>query len=164
MAWTEQCRIHFHHNVENLVGKQKKKNITAAIKQLHKDSGIPFTTLRDWYYEEKRKIENDLNPDRSETTTTQIDNNNNTIKTQLIVGNQIIERNICIRCEKNPIDIQRKTKKPSTKNSMYYGLCRKCREYQKKITEIDKAADKENRILTFCPSCNKPHYIDKKRI
>ena len=48
MAWLEQCRIVFranatHHIVDGL-------GVRATLRELSRESGIPFSTLNKWYY------------------------------------------------------------------------------------------------------------------
>ena len=54
MAWTDQCRIAFQVNAKGLYLTQKgRKNLTKVLKNLSRESGIPYKTLERWWYEEK---------------------------------------------------------------------------------------------------------------
>ena len=53
MAWTEQCKIAFRSNALGKLAKYKNKNrkVNGVLRELSKESGIPFNTLNRWYYE-----------------------------------------------------------------------------------------------------------------
>ena len=53
MAWTEQCKVAFRVNALGKLVKYKNKNrkVRGVLKELSKESGIPFNTLDRWYYE-----------------------------------------------------------------------------------------------------------------
>ena len=53
MAWTEQCKVAFRMNALGKLSKYKNKNrkVRGVLKELSKESGIPFNTLDRWYYE-----------------------------------------------------------------------------------------------------------------
>lgn len=63
MAWTEQCQIAFRVSAENFINKGQKKQDT--FRALSKESGIPYCTLKRWYYrKEKESIKNDTFSER----------------------------------------------------------------------------------------------------
>ena len=60
MAWKEQCQIAFKCNADALIHKQGGKGIVKVLRQLCKESGIPYETLKRWYYgENKTVVKND---------------------------------------------------------------------------------------------------------
>ncbi|MFH1628478.1 MAG: hypothetical protein ABIE47_07110 [Pseudomonadota bacterium] len=64
MAWTEQCKVAFCNTAEGLYIKNGNKGIVKIIKKISRESDIPFNTLRNWYYQEKKITENG-NPPQS---------------------------------------------------------------------------------------------------
>ena len=48
MAWTEQCRIQACDHIKNK--KETLGSVRKAIRQVSKESDIPYGTLRRWYY------------------------------------------------------------------------------------------------------------------
>ena len=147
MAWTEQCKIAFRANASAKIGQQKKKNISGVLKILSEESGIPFNTLRTWYYE---KYKNDA--PRIETDTTSSPKNDNTDYSKII----------CIECGKKPVYLSHG--KPSGIESKYHGLCRTCRGKKEAIIYLDRNILPEDGFPAVCPSCGTTHYINKKRI
>jgi hypothetical protein len=72
---------------------------------------------------------------------------------------------LCYRCEKNNVEISKKTEKPAGLNTKYYGLCGSCRKYQKAIEDLDWNHNRESSsIMTICPECQHVHYISIERI
>jgi hypothetical protein len=147
MAWTEQCKIAFRTNATAKIGQQKHQNITKVLKELSKESSIPYETLRRWYYE-KYKSGNRV---KNDTTSMQ--------KTDY---SQII----CINCGKKPVYLSShgEVKKPYGRESKYYGLCSSCRKEKEAIIYLDREVDKNTGIGAVCPGCGIMHYINKNRI
>lgn len=56
MAWTDQCRIAFNTTAEGLVHKNGGKGVVKILKQISKESDIPYGTLRRWYYPNEESI------------------------------------------------------------------------------------------------------------
>ncbi|NQT55744.1 MAG: hypothetical protein HQ551_05915 [Desulfobacteraceae bacterium] len=54
MAWTDQCKIAFKTNAEGLI--HNGKGVRETLRELAKDSGIPYGTVRDWYYPKKDSV------------------------------------------------------------------------------------------------------------
>lgn len=54
MAWTEQCKIAFRTNAEGLI--HNGKGVRESLREMSKDSGVPYGTLRDWYYPKKDSV------------------------------------------------------------------------------------------------------------
>jgi hypothetical protein len=146
MAWTEQCKIAFHANAVGKLAKYKNKNrkVKPVLKELSKDSGIPLTTLKRWFYELENSIRTNNGPDNPE--------NND--------SNEPEEIPICFLCEINPV-FTRRNGKPLSEDSKYFGLCGGCRTNQQYIEKIDRHAT-QNKIgsLTVCPHCSKSHYVN----
>lgn len=145
MAWTEQCKVVFRVSADSLLSRQKgRRNVTAILKKLSKESGIPFNTLKRWYYEDENSIKND---------TVEITTKNNLENKQI---NSAISApsDLCKNCGKNPLEIRSESGKPYTPASKFYGLCGTCR---KKLTQTDRenqGATEENGELVSCPYCN----------
>jgi len=106
MAWTEQCKVAFCNTAENLYIKNGNKGIVKIIKKISKESGIPFGTLRDWYYTEK-KIPDSRNPPDANST----------------------ERPTCPMCEIR----NRERKRDSKGEWYYYDFCWKCRKGEEEV-------------------------------
>jgi hypothetical protein len=53
MAWTEQCKIAFRMNALGKLAKYKNKSrkVNGVLRELSRESDIPFNTLKRWYYE-----------------------------------------------------------------------------------------------------------------
>jgi hypothetical protein len=139
MAWTEQCKVAFHANATAKLGKFKNKNrkLAGVLRELSKESGIPWRTLEGWW--------------REQTSRYPITRENTCDKKMVDPGM------MCKRCGKQPVEICHG--KPRTENSKYYGLCRGCRDNQMHIGAIDRTASSENGIMTVCPHCEKVHYV-----
>lgn len=56
MAWTEQCKVAFHANCTAKLGafKNPKRKLRPILRDLSKESEIPFRTLENWWYEQSR--------------------------------------------------------------------------------------------------------------
>ncbi|MFC1868058.1 hypothetical protein ACFL0H_08010 [Thermodesulfobacteriota bacterium] len=50
MAWKEQCEIAFKANAEAILHKQGGRGVRQVLRQLSKESDIPYKTLERWYY------------------------------------------------------------------------------------------------------------------
>ena len=145
MAWTDQCKIAFKVTaLGKLAGyKNKGRKVTGVLKEISRESDIPFNTLKQWYYE---KEGNDTLPENKEDDNP-ISMKNHTDK--------------CFRCEKNTVYIDHRSKKPLSEQSKYHGLCGTCRRDQQYVEALDRQSN-ENKdgFLTMCPHCEKPHYVN----
>ena len=56
MAWTDQCKIAFKTNAEGLIHKRGGKGVVKVLRQISKESGIPYGTLRRWYYPKEKSV------------------------------------------------------------------------------------------------------------
>ena len=151
MAWTDQCKIAFMANAEHQVFTQKgRKNITKVLKKLSQESGIPFKTLERWYYEKEKSKEKLLSSLKNEGITEQTENkedNENSTPCTL--------RPICIKCKKNPVELDNKSGKSKSPKNKYYGLCQNCRKKAKVINDAIALANKEDDgEWIICPECN----------
>jgi len=54
MAWTDQCKIAFMTNAEGLI--HNGKGVREALREMSKDSGVPYGTLRRWYYPKEESV------------------------------------------------------------------------------------------------------------
>ena len=52
MAWKEQCKVAFKTTVRARSGP--KGGVVKTMRQLSKESGIPYNTLRNWYYKKDK--------------------------------------------------------------------------------------------------------------
>lgn len=141
MAWTEQCKIAFRMNALGKLSKYKNKNrkVSGVLKKLASESGIPVSTLKKWYYDKPdESISTKNGPDRDIP----------------------IEIPICNRCNKKPVHLT-KMGNPMSEDSKFYGLCNSCRRNQQYIEVIDREATDSNKgLMTVCPHCEKPHYMN----
>lgn len=55
MAWTEQCKVAFKMNAFGKLSKYKNKNrkVNGVLRELSRESDIPFNTLKRWYYDKE---------------------------------------------------------------------------------------------------------------
>jgi len=157
MPWTDQCKFAFKANADGLLGKQKKKNVTLVLRDLAKQSDIPFNTLKRWWYEKEQQKKSII----SDTNDTTIENN--TISKSDSPPSPPLSR-ICIRCNRNKVELITATKKPLSKTSEHFGLCSKCRKEQTNIKKLDTQNNLNDGLMTICPSCNHVHYISKERL
>ena len=141
MAWTEQCKVAFHANCTAKLGRFKNRNrkLTGVLRELSKESGIPFNTLNRWWYEQTK-----ARSKKSIYTKNDADSCDSPLE-------------MCERCKEKPVFLNHG--KPYTKESKYYGLCNPCRMNQLRIEHIDRTANAKNGIMTVCPHCEKVHYI-----
>ena len=156
MAWTDQCKIAFKSNADHQIWTQKgKKNLTAILKKLTEESGIPYNTLKRWYYEkEKEKIDSIKNDTTQEPAENKEENKNSPETPE-------IERPLCFKCGKALVEIDKG--KIRSKNSRFYGLCTECRRKAKVINDaIALATEENNGEWTICPKCNHHFLIPKK--
>ena len=160
MAWTDQCKIAFKTNADALLWKKKgRRGITKILRELSSDSGIPFKTLERWYYQlEKEKTL--IFEGNDETIEINVENE----QSPGGLGGESEDLPLCDWCEKNKVFVDPSMKKPYSRNSKYYGLCKTCREKQLRISQIDKDATEEGGFLTICPSCNHRYHINKGRL
>jgi len=55
MAWTEQCKFAFRTSATAKLGRFKNKNrkVNGVLRELSRESDIPFNTLKRWYYDKE---------------------------------------------------------------------------------------------------------------
>jgi len=159
MAWTEECKIAFKNNADHQIWTQPgRKNITGVLKKLSKESGIPYNTLRRWYYDKEKEKEKHLNSIINDTVQEVVENKEENDKNP-----ENPDLPICIKCKENPVEIQKRTGKPVGQESMYYGLCGSCRKKAKIITDaIALATEEENGEWVICPECRHHFLIPNK--
>jgi len=155
MAWTDQCKIAFKTNATALLYKQRgRHNVTAVLKTLHEGSGIPFETLKRWYYEKEKCVNND---------TDEITHQNNSENTPKETAETA--KKMCIRCGVKPIYKMNDTGKPLSERSPYYGMCGNCRVIMsKKKSDNVKSDHSQIGIETVCPKCGEVFFIDPKTL
>ena len=61
MAWKEQCKIAFKANANAILHKRGGKGVVKVLRQLSRESGIPYGTLRRWYYPDESVPKNGKN-------------------------------------------------------------------------------------------------------
>ncbi len=146
MAWTEQCRVAFKTNADALLYQQEgKRNIARVLKELSKDSGVPFTTLKRWWYEEEKTKNGTL--DRISTKSTTKAQNSPTPSSL----EPETERPICELCKKKPVE----RKKRTSGTWYYYKRCIKCRRI------IQPAYEKKADVKILCPYCGQNFKLKK---
>jgi hypothetical protein len=154
MAWTETCKASAHITAKTKLHQRpngKKRTLTAVLKEMSKETGIPFNTLKRWYYEvEKEQFINDTNLHSIEN----IDDNNENKEN----GGDKKDIEMCKRCGKNPIHLKT-TGKPYGKLSKHYGLCSSCRSKSQRKVRENKPKDGEPTISVVCPKCGHEHEI-----
>ena len=146
MAWTEQCRVAFKTNADALLYQQEgKRNLHKVLRELSKDSDVPFATLKRWWYEEERTKNDTLNKVSIKSTTkAQKSPKPSGLKPET-------ERPVCELCKKKPVE--RKKRKSGT--WYHYNRCVKCR----KITQ--PAYEKKANIKVLCPHCGQNFKLKK---
>lgn len=68
MAWTEQCKLDACAQIKNFA-ETKDMGIRKAMKHLAGESGIPYGTLKRWYYDEKESVPKNGNTQNPGNTT-----------------------------------------------------------------------------------------------
>jgi len=104
MAWTEQCKYAFKVGAESLLHKRGGKGIVKVLRQLSRESEIPLSTLKKWYWPNKQN-ESKNGPDQSQ------------------------EIPICPICEIKPC----RTKKNNGEIYYFYPTCGKCQRDNEEI-------------------------------
>ena len=51
MAWTDQCKMEFRTTAEDMT--HKGEGVRETLRDISKDSAIPYNTLRRWFYDRK---------------------------------------------------------------------------------------------------------------
>lgn len=146
MAWTEQCKVAFqtNANAKLLKYKNRSRKVSAVLRELSDESGIPFKTLKRWYYD---KTESIRPKNETDTTSSEPDAPPPPLPT-------------CYRCGENKVFLTTRGKPLSTE-SKHYGLCNSCRCNQRMIEQIDRqATEYETGLMTVCPHCSKAHYMN----
>lgn len=153
MAWVGQCRIAFKVDVDKIIAQQKgRKNITKALKQLARDSGVSFPTLKKWYY----------SSNRNRTKNGPIEQGAENGDEKGCKTDHPDHRPICSRCNRNPVKLIRG--KPLSSKAKYFGLCNTCIERQTAIEKLDKEATPDDGIEAICPDCHKHFFINLARV
>jgi DNA-directed RNA polymerase subunit M/transcription elongation factor TFIIS len=153
MAWTEQCKIHFKTIADAKYFKNGSKGIVRILRALSKESGIPYETLKRWYYEQEI-VKNDNRPQGAK----------NIAKNESVgSASSAIPPTICLKCGENKVEKYSKTKKPASESSEYFGLCSSCR---KKKTDIKKniVSKIQEDIPIACPKCNHEYYLGRDEL
>ena len=148
MAWTEQCKYAFRANATGKLSqyKNKSRKVTGVLRDLSRESGIPFKTLKRWYYEKQDSISPKNETDKPPKNNDSPENTPNSM---------------CSMCNRNTVYLDRG--KPLSSASKYYGLCPTCRRNQQYMEVIDRqATENESGLMTVCPHCERPHYINIK--
>lgn len=158
MAWTEQCKIVFKQHADHFYFSQTgRKSLTKVFKRLSQESGVPFKTLKRWYYDKEKEGDEKLNSLKNEPTPELTENKDNTSCTSCI------PLPICIKCKKNPVELDSTSRKPKTKQSKYYGLCGYCRQKAKVIDDAIALANEDGvGEWTSCPKCHHQYLIPNK--
>jgi len=161
MAWTETCKIEFKFFADHFYDIQKgRKNLTKVLRKLSKDSGIPFKTLKRWYYEKEKEGDENLNGLKNEPTPEPTEN-----KEENEINTVCTAKKICVRCKKIPVEINARTKKPLPETSKYYGLCQTCRRKAKIMNDaIALANEEESGEWVICPECQNHFLIPNKEV
>ena len=144
MAWTEQCKIAFRANAVGKLSKYKNKSrkVTGVLKALSQESHIPFQTLKNWYYDGQNAISTENGTDKP------------------LINKDLPKIDpICSMCNRSTVYLDHG--KPLSEASKYYGLCPTCRRNQQYMEVIDReATENESGLMTVCPHCERPHYIN----
>lgn len=163
MAWTETCKIAFKMDADFFVKTQKgQQNRTKVLKKLSTESGIPFNTLKRWYYDKEKEKEDKLNSIRNDTTHETTENVED-IETDSpdSPDEQVIP--VCTKCGENPVEKHKKTGKYVGPDSKYFGLCGSCRKKAKIIGDSIKLANEEEQgEWVICPECRHNFLIPNK--
>jgi hypothetical protein len=115
-----------------LYNEKNKKKITATLRKLSKESGIPYNTLRDWWYEE--------NYPKNEATATKAE-----------------ENQMCRLCGSARVECHSSTGKPYS-----HGLCSRCRKKRAIAKKRDRDATKKESMVAVCLDCNHVFYVKIK--
>ena len=159
MAWTDQCKIAFKTSADALLWMKKgRKGIMVILKELSKQSGIPYKTLYRWWNEmekdKEKSLKNETNGEGAESVE-EIDDKPSSISSIPI----------CDHCNKNNVYLDNYSKKPLSENSIYYGLCGTCKSRKEKIRNPNRPNHKpiiQNQIV--CPECNHMFFINNKEV
>lgn len=159
MAWTEQCKIVFKQQADYFYFSQKgRKNLSKVLKKLSKESGVPYETLKRWYYEKEEEKEEKLNSVKNDTVPEPTENKEENKKAP-----PSPPRPTCIKCKIKLVELDARTGKPKNKNNKYYGLCPTCRHKAKIINDAIILANEEgDGEWTICPECNHHFLIPEK--
>jgi len=57
--WEDQCRAEFLFAADHFIHKNKGHGVAETLRQLSKDSGIPYGTLRRWFYARENSFPKD---------------------------------------------------------------------------------------------------------
>ena len=145
MAWTEQCKVAMQTNANAKLLKYKNRNrkVNIVLRELSKESDIPFATLKNWYYEKENSISSEISTDSAGEISTEPE-----------------PTPICVRCGNSPVFLTNRGK-PLMEESKYHGLCNGCRTNQTRIEQIDRqATESKTGLMTVCPHCSKTHYMN----
>jgi DNA-directed RNA polymerase subunit RPC12/RpoP len=153
MAWTEQCQIHFKTVADAKYFKNGSKGIMKILRELSKESGIPYKTLYRWWHEQE-SLKNENNPQSIKM--------NGKNKSESPVGTAD-PPTICLKCGENKVEVHTKTRKPASEASEYYGLCSPCR---KRKTDIKKniVSKIQKDIPVACPKCSHKYYLGRDEL
>ena len=136
MAWTDQCKVAFCASAEHLIHRNGGKGVLLILRQLSKESGIPFNTLRNWWY--ASITENGNNPASPENSNSSINKN----------GGEN-EHPLCEVCGQRKVERNKRNGKWA-----YKRRCRECR----KLASPAKVAQ----FYIFCPHCERKIILDPK--
>ena len=150
MAWTEQCKIAFKVSADAKYWKAGNKGIIKILKELSKESDIPFNTLRNWYYEKDPRDIVTENGNKSNSEQNQEDNNNTE-------NDMATELPLCSRCGEYRVRVHSGTKKPYSEKSKYYGLCPACSRLKVRV-------ENNKNVFTRCPKCRHEYKLTESNV
>lgn len=154
MAWTDQCKMAFQATAEYKIGLQRpeKRNVTKVIREISRESGIPYKTLERWYY--TGKMENSL---KNEGTSQDAETTEDKSESAPV-------RPVCRNCGQRKVEVSSRTERPLPETSKYFGFCSLCRkELKNRMDEITTATADEEGHLTVCPKCNHEFFTPQEK-
>ena len=140
MAWTDQCKVAFCYSADHLIQRNGGKGITKTLRQISKESDIPFKTLEKWWYSNSPK--NEGNPESSQDSVT---------SDQSLASPSSPSRPLCSVCKQYPC------KKERVVNGVqkYKPRCNRC--YKK----MHKTEPHRKPFFVLCPHCGEEIYLTK---
>jgi len=141
-----------------LFTQKGRKNITKILQKLAKESGIPYNTIRRWYYENEQAKAAKINRIISDTTPETPASREPAATKAPDTPDKLIEEPplpvpLCIKCGIYPLEKVSKTGR-YVADGKYLGLCGSCRKKAKVIDDaIALATEEDDGDWVICPKC-----------
>ena len=154
MAWSDQCKISFAVTVRaKQYQGEKKRSTNAIIKEISGESGIPASTLQNWWADAERGRKLSKTGQHDPTHQEQSESGTPCALDHVDQPPIPLCKNGCGKT------VYLQHGKPLGPRSRQYGLCPACYIRSRRSIAKNKDADPTTGLRVVCPNCGHEHYV-----